>query len=130
MKPFALQICELFKHFSILACLNLSLSGCSSFNVLPSAEYNEFTPLSKEERIMNVVKIKWEAKNDVSEVCLQAVQKSKDPKVRDGAYFTPPLACAVWYTSTNECTIYTAKNVSHTILGHEMRHCFEGQFHH
>lgn len=37
------------------------------------------------------------------------------------------LACAK--TVENHCTIYSAKNTSLAILGHEMRHCFEGDWH-
>ena len=36
-------------------------------------------------------------------------------------------ACAKWTSKT--CTIYTAPETSHAILGHELRHCFEGKFH-
>ena len=36
-------------------------------------------------------------------------------------------ACAKWTSKT--CTIYTAPETSHALLGHELRHCFEGKFH-
>jgi len=36
-------------------------------------------------------------------------------------------ACAKW--TSKSCTIYTAPETSHAILGHELRHCFEGHFH-
>ena len=36
-------------------------------------------------------------------------------------------ACAKW--TSKSCTIYTAPETSHAILGHELRHCFEGNFH-
>jgi hypothetical protein len=35
--------------------------------------------------------------------------------------------CAVWNETT--CTIYTLPMTSHEILGHELRHCFEGNYH-
>jgi hypothetical protein len=36
-------------------------------------------------------------------------------------------ACAVYTSKT--CTIITGVETSHAILGHELRHCFEGRFH-
>ncbi len=36
-------------------------------------------------------------------------------------------ACAVY--SAKSCTIITGVETSHAILGHELRHCFEGRFH-
>ena len=35
--------------------------------------------------------------------------------------------CAVW--TGMSCTIYTRPMTSHEILGHELRHCFEGHYH-
>jgi hypothetical protein len=39
------------------------------------------------------------------------------------------LACAVWNVKTNVCTIISGPNVPNEVLGHEVRHCFEGHFH-
>lgn len=36
-------------------------------------------------------------------------------------------ACAKWTSKT--CTIITGAETSHALLGHELRHCFEGKFH-
>ena len=36
-------------------------------------------------------------------------------------------ACAKWTSKT--CTIYTASETSHALIGHEIRHCFEEKFH-
>ncbi len=38
-------------------------------------------------------------------------------------------ACAVWNVKTNVCTIMTEAHASEEVLGHEVRHCFEGHFH-
>ena len=48
---------------------------------------------------------------------------------REQAFATPPMACAVWYVPQKQCTIVTSPKVTHTVLGHEVRHCFEGHFH-
>lgn len=38
------------------------------------------------------------------------------------------LGCAE-YKKDRTCTIYTQENTNHQILGHEVRHCFQGNFH-
>jgi len=48
---------------------------------------------------------------------------------REQAYFTPPVACAIWSVPAKECTVVTGPKVTHVALGHEVRHCFEGRFH-
>jgi hypothetical protein len=105
------------------------LAACQSTSHLPVAEFEEFTALPKQERIMQTVKVNWEIKANVAEACVRLMKNSLNEKDRDHAYIAPPLACAVWFVSRNECTIYTAANLSHTVLGHELRHCFEGHFH-
>lgn len=102
------------------------LTGCQTMNgnIIPSKEFEAFTPLPAEKRIMNNVRVKWEVRDDVVEYCAKASRMTKDQ-----AYMTPPIACAVWNKPVNECTIVTGKTVLHVALGHELRHCFEGHFH-
>jgi len=40
-------------------------------------------------------------------------------------------ACSTWSFASGQsnCTIYTAKIIDFWILGHEVRHCFQGNFH-
>jgi len=40
-------------------------------------------------------------------------------------------ACSTWslYGGQSTCIIYTAKDIDFWILGHEVRHCFQGNFH-
>ena len=66
--------------------------------------------------------IRWVVVPDPDREC-RALQgdfsrESKQGKIR---------ACAKWTSKT--CTIYTAPETSHALLGHELRHCFEGKFH-
>jgi len=44
-------------------------------------------------------------------------------------WFEVITACAVWRLDFSKCTIYTNKELTHSTLGHEIRHCFEGSFH-
>ena len=65
--------------------------------------------------------IRWVVSEDPDSECRQASgQKLQD---RRGVI----RACAVY--SAKSCTIITGVETSHAILGHELRHCFEGRFH-
>jgi hypothetical protein len=97
------------------------LTGC---HTLPMEQYSEFTPLAPHKRIMNEVKVTWETRDDVAQICSKAIGMSKD-----AAYLTPPLACAFWDKTAKQCSIITGKTTNHAVIGHELRHCFEGHFH-
>lgn len=92
---------------------------------IPSSEYENFTPLPTEKRIMQEVRLRWEVRDDVAAYCAQSTGMGKEQ-----AYITPPVACAIWHVKRQECTIVTGRETSHVALGHEVRHCFEGRFHH
>jgi hypothetical protein len=65
--------------------------------------------------------IRWVVSDDPNTECrVAAGQKLQD---RRGEI----RACAVYTSKT--CTIITGVETSHAILGHELRHCFEGRFH-
>lgn len=71
--------------------------------------------------------IKWEQTSNVQKAC---------DKQRTDAGF-PPYgysvdACSLWKTNIlgqDVCYIITAKNVSMWTMGHELRHCFQGEYH-
>jgi hypothetical protein len=58
------------------------------------------------------------------------IQKACDD-LKGTPYLTPVVACAVYrsYFFINVCSIYSAKRLNMWTLGHEMRHCFQGDFH-
>ena len=117
-----------FRRLAILASAGalMVLTGCASVQgpSLPVSELESFVPMPKQARLMNDVKVRWEVRENVSEVCSRAAQLSPTQ-----AWMTPPLACAMWNVASKECVIITGKKVSHVALGHELRHCFEGNFH-
>jgi hypothetical protein len=117
-----------FRRLVILASAGalMVLTGCASVQgpSLPVSELESFVPMPKQARLMNDVKVRWEVRENVSEVCSRAAQLSPTQ-----AWMTPPLACAMWNVASKECVIITGKQVSHLELGHELRHCFEGNFH-
>lgn len=101
------------------------LTGCLATGpTLPVSELESFTPLPKTARIMNDVKVRWEVRENVAEFCGRAAKLTTAQ-----AYFTPPIACAMWNVQSKECVIITGQQVTHVALGHELRHCFEGSFH-
>jgi hypothetical protein len=102
------------------------LTGCASVQgpSLPVSELESFVPIPNHARLMNDVKVRWEVRENVAEVCGRTAQLSPTQ-----AWMTPPLACATWNVASKECVIITGKKVSHVELGHELRHCFEGNFH-
>lgn len=92
----------------------LMLSGCaSSFD-----PYDRFdVPYARS------TALRWVPVDDADKFC-----RSKMP---DGAYPPYPLteikACAMY--TKGACTIYTNRTASYFEMGHELRHCFDGQYH-
>lgn len=117
-----------FRHLSVLVAFGvlMLLTGCASIQgpTLPVSELESFVPMPHHARVMNDVKVRWEVRENVAEVCGRAAKLSTTQ-----AWMTPPLACAMWNVASKECVIITGKKVSHVELGHELRHCFEGNFH-
>jgi hypothetical protein len=117
-----------FRRLAMLASAGafMVLTGCASVQgpTLPVSELETFVPMPQHARVMNDVKVRWEVRENVSEVCGRVAKLSATQ-----AWMTPPLACAMWNVASKECVIITGKKVSHVELGHELRHCFEGNFH-
>jgi hypothetical protein len=108
-------------------CGWLVLSGCQNLprGELAAIEYQEFIPKAASSRIMNEVKMRWEVRDDVGQYCAKTIGMGYLQ-----AKTTPPVACAVWHVESKQCTIFTGPTASHVVLGHEVRHCFEGAFPH
>jgi hypothetical protein len=94
----------------LIATLVLTLAGCSS--ALKMRESNDF---SASQMGMRDSYITWRVVDDAAAECKKL---GSEP----GA-----LACALM--GKYNCVIITSKNTTHEILGHEARHCFEGNFH-
>jgi hypothetical protein len=104
----------------VLVWTCVSFAGCA---IVPQREYDDFKPMPHDARVMNNVKLTWEVREDVGEYCAKSQIK------RNNLQAVQPLACATWSAATNECKITTGPNPNHLVLGHEVRHCFEGHFH-
>jgi len=69
-------------------------------------------------------KIKWVSVNDVTAQC------NRERSAKGQAGFNAKLkACSFWDDNHTSCTIITGKNVNMHTIGHEMRHCFQGDWH-
>ena len=115
------RVCTLVCGF-VLA----GLTGCAVTQgpSLPMSELESFIPVHQPASVMEGVERRWEVRENVAAVCSGAAKLSNTQ-----AWMTPPVACAMWNVATKECVIITGKQVSHVELGHELRHCFEGNFH-
>ena len=71
------------------------------------------------------VTVAWIVSDDVTQTCNMAMALS-GAKVK---YNKNILACAVVYRASKTCVIYTAQKLTLAVLGHELRHCFEGAWH-
>lgn len=98
----------------------VSLSGCYT---IAQSEYENFVAQPVDKRIMNDIQLSWDIRPDAGEVCAKMSSKSQSGNG------PAPVACAVWTVSKKHCTIITTPNPNHVVLGHELRHCFEGHFH-
>ena len=87
----------------------LLLIGCGNFTVKPY-----------EERITESTIVTWVTLDNAEEECIKSGVKDPGPL---GVIF----GCAIY--NNKSCRIVTGKTTSMEILGHELRHCFEGKFH-
>lgn len=69
--------------------------------------------------------VSWQVVNDVPQVCAQAAA-IRGIRAR---YNPHMIACALTHRNGTACIIFTQKKLSLAILGHELRHCFEGAWH-
>jgi len=120
-------------HTSLFFSVRRVLAGCASALVLvnlsacvsiPAQEMEPFRAKPVSARMMSQVQLSWELREDVSAHCAKEMKMDMEK-----AFITPPQACAFWNRRTRECVVVTSPNTTHTVLGHEVRHCFEGHFH-
>jgi hypothetical protein len=99
---------------AIVFILVVFLSGCA-FLMLGTP----FQAMDISKRITNSTVVTWELVDDVDATCRKII-----PPVEED---TTIYGCTQW--STNSCKIYTGRTTTVAILGHELRHCFEGNWH-
>jgi hypothetical protein len=72
----------------------------------------------------NQTVVNWIAVDDVTAVC----DRERKSKGQNGFGYAVK-ACSFWDNDFKTCTIITKKNTNMHTLGHEMRHCFQGNWH-
>jgi hypothetical protein len=98
----------------ILTILSFSAQASGSYD-LPFTAQTQYPEM----------RINWIVSKDIVQTCNMvfalAGQKAK--------YNNNIVACATRSKSAGTCDIYTAENLTLAVLGHEIRHCFEGAWH-
>ena len=85
-------------------------------------DYRHFERFSPAAIKKHHVSILWRVTENVQATCSELMKDASRPYD----------ACAEWPAdpAIPTCTIYTgSSNVSTAVVGHEVRHCFEGQYH-
>lgn len=105
-------------HFSIrimLALIILALiTGCQTLG----------EAFKVDNRVSSTV-VHWMTTDDVEGTC----NRSMAIVDQQHRYLHFVQGCAIFMIDHSSCVIITGKNTTESILGHELRHCFEGQFH-
>ena len=98
----------------------LLFPGCVLAESSPYVEFNTATMMAEEVRII------WRVADDVQKEC------NRESHRRGWSGFRTPLqACAFWEKTAKGqvCTIVTKRTLNYWTLGHETRHCFQGEWH-
>jgi hypothetical protein len=98
------------------------LAGCANTLQSPSADFERFQPIANKSRVLDAPIVNLVIKPNAHEVCSKIIGMEPSGLQR-------VMACAYWDIRKNECTIVTHKHTATNIIGHELRHCFEGFFH-
>jgi len=99
---------------SIIFILVAFLGGCAAILF-----GTPFQAMDINDRLTNRTTVAWELVDDVDATC-----RKLNLHVEEGATI---YGCALM--STNSCKIYTGRTTTVAVLGHELRHCFEGNWH-
>lgn len=98
-----------------------------SIPVFAGVEKSVYERYSTASNMTDTVKITWETVDNVQKACsedrIKSIGKPYPYKV---------LACSNWTKNLfnqYKCHIITGKTVNNEIVGHEIRHCFQGSFH-
>jgi len=86
---------------------------------VPDFDLRQMRARAVTERQLRQPVVHWETLQGTFAACPQATG-AQDLNL-------PEQGCAVVDTAQNRCTIYTASRTTHSIMGHLVRHCFEGR---
>jgi hypothetical protein len=119
-----LSIKKIFCRFRIcIAIFSLFFIQNYSYGEVVETPYDMFS-LENSQAKTAVITIK--VVKNIEETCRKlGSKKSNEPTTK---YVE---ACSTWSLLGGKviCTIFTPKHIDYWILGHEVRHCFQGRFH-
>ena len=102
------------KYFAILFLLGLV--GCASTPQPTATSKHDLVFTTQSTYVAK--RVEWIVVDDIDSACRGF------SAVTHGRHY---VGCAK-FTATS-CKVYTARNTTLSILGHEIRHCFEGHWH-
>lgn len=97
-----------------------------SFNVI-AFDDNPYTIFDASKNFTEKSIVVWKVVNNASETCQQESKKRGF-----GGWPYKVYACTFWNENNGNpsaCTIYTDRYTNMHQIGHELRHCFQGQYH-
>jgi hypothetical protein len=87
---------------------------------------NPYSMFSTKDNTEKKVDITWKPVANIQKEC-----EKESLKRKLGGFGYPVTACSFWENGPrgHQCLILTSKNLNMHTLGHEMRHCFQGNYH-
>lgn len=109
---------ENMKHFLLTSFLFTTFTA--------SAAESPYDKFGSEKNVSKKTTVEWYAIPNVQEVCDANSQELNGHK-----YGYKVDGCSKWNHSlfSDTCVIYTHLKTDYWTLGHELRHCFQGNFH-
>ena len=102
--------------FLTLICQSTALAAIDPNWQNPEAKFATSKNVTDNKQII------WRHTDNVQKEC-----EAESHKRKLGGFGYAVNACSFWDSTT--CTIITAQHVTMHTLGHEVRHCFQGNFH-
>ncbi len=96
----------------------LGRSSLGASAAVPDFDLRQLRARDIAQRQLRQPVVQWETVSDYSS-CPQSTSATD--------LDLPQQGCAVVNTANNSCTIYTSSRTTHSIMGHLVRHCFEGR---
>ncbi len=81
-------------------------------------------PFPTKENVGETMLITWKTVDNIQQVCQDEYKRRGF-----GGFNYKVDACSFWNFTTRTCTIYTKKNPTLHDVGHENRHCYQGNYH-
>ena len=81
-------------------------------------------PFSTKDNEVETMLVTWKTVDNVQQVCQDEYKRRGF-----GGFNYKVDACSFWNFTTRICTIYTKKNPTLHDVGHEIRHCYQGNYH-